>query len=308
MWPCSMARLCSRVASPGGSAPWPGVPLLAPVTPPPPAAARRPGAARRAALVPHGRRRAGCRHAGLVGPAPRAPAPAAARRPGQALPRRRHVGRLLRLRARAPWRGRGRRRRPGGPVGHRLAARGAGRPRLRPDPQRRAAAARRLPPPAPRSSTRGSSGGAAASTTSTPPSSARSTSSSSAASSCTCATRSVPSTRCGGWSPRVGSFLSIEYIHPPVNVLGRGRPLFELRGETSDFQWWLASDRGLQQLLKVAGFDIDRMSPYFLLRPGDALPAAHAAHDHQARPREPGAQLPVDARRAPWAVTCTAPT
>ena len=65
-----------------------------------------------------------------------------------------------------------------------------------------------------------------------------------------------------------GSFLSIEYLHPPVNVLGRGRPLFELRGETSDFQWWLASDRGLQQLLKVAGFDIDRMSPYFLLRPG----------------------------------------
>ena len=65
-----------------------------------------------------------------------------------------------------------------------------------------------------------------------------------------------------------GQFLSIEYLHPPVNVLGRGRPLFELRGETSDFQWWLASDRGLQQLLTVAGFDIDRLSPYFLLRPG----------------------------------------
>ncbi len=65
-----------------------------------------------------------------------------------------------------------------------------------------------------------------------------------------------------------GQFLSIEYLHPPVNVLGRGRPLFELRGETSDFQWWLASDRGLKQLLKVAGFDLDRESPYFLLRPG----------------------------------------
>ncbi len=65
-----------------------------------------------------------------------------------------------------------------------------------------------------------------------------------------------------------GRFLSIEYLHPPVNVLGRGRPLFELRGETSDFQWWLASDRGLQQLLKVSGFAIERMSPYFLLRPG----------------------------------------
>jgi tRNA (mo5U34)-methyltransferase len=66
-----------------------------------------------------------------------------------------------------------------------------------------------------------------------------------------------------------GHFLSIEYIHPPVNVLGRGRPLFELRGETSDFQWWLASDRGLQQLLKVAGFDIEQMSRHFLLRPGE---------------------------------------
>ena len=66
-----------------------------------------------------------------------------------------------------------------------------------------------------------------------------------------------------------GRFLSIDYIHPPVNLLGRGRPLFELRGETSDFQWWLASDLGLQQLLKVAGFDIEQMSPHFLLRPGE---------------------------------------
>jgi len=66
-----------------------------------------------------------------------------------------------------------------------------------------------------------------------------------------------------------GRLLLIDYIHPPVNVLGRGRPLFELRGEGSDFQWWLASDRGLQQMLKVAGFDIDELSDHFLLRPGD---------------------------------------
>lgn len=66
-----------------------------------------------------------------------------------------------------------------------------------------------------------------------------------------------------------GSFLSVDYLHPPVNVLARrGRPLFELRGETSDFQWWLASDAGLRQLLKVGGFAIDAVSPYFLLRPG----------------------------------------
>jgi tRNA (mo5U34)-methyltransferase len=65
-----------------------------------------------------------------------------------------------------------------------------------------------------------------------------------------------------------GRFLSVEFLHAPVNVLGRGRPLFELRGESSDFQWWLASDRGLRQLLKVGGFDIDEVSPYFLLTPG----------------------------------------
>jgi tRNA (mo5U34)-methyltransferase len=69
-----------------------------------------------------------------------------------------------------------------------------------------------------------------------------------------------------------GHLLLADYIHPPVNVLGRGRPLFELRGEGTDFQWWLASDRGLQQLLKVGGFDIERMSKPFLLRPGEHYP------------------------------------
>jgi tRNA (mo5U34)-methyltransferase len=69
-----------------------------------------------------------------------------------------------------------------------------------------------------------------------------------------------------------GHLLLADYIHPPVNVLGRGRPLFELRGEGNDFQWWLASDRGLQQLLHVAGFTVDRASKHFLLRPGTHYP------------------------------------
>jgi tRNA (mo5U34)-methyltransferase len=73
-------------------------------------------------------------------------------------------------------------------------------------------------------------------------------------------------------APAGGQLLAVDYIHPPVNVLGRGRPLFELRGEGNDFQWWLASDRGLQQLLKVAGFSIDEMSRHFLLRPGSHYP------------------------------------
>ena len=67
-----------------------------------------------------------------------------------------------------------------------------------------------------------------------------------------------------------GQFLSADYLHPPVHLLGRrGRPLFELRGETSDFQWWLASDAGLRQLLHVGGFTVDQASKYFLLRPGE---------------------------------------
>ncbi|MGK2947039.1 MAG: class I SAM-dependent methyltransferase [Acidimicrobiales bacterium] len=66
-----------------------------------------------------------------------------------------------------------------------------------------------------------------------------------------------------------GSFLSVDYVHPPVDLLARrGRPLFQLRGEGSDFQWWLASDAGLRQLLHVGGFAIDEVSKYFLLRPG----------------------------------------
>ena len=66
-----------------------------------------------------------------------------------------------------------------------------------------------------------------------------------------------------------GSFLSVDYVHPPVDLLARRRrPLFQLRGEGSDFQWWLASDAGLRQLLHVGGFAVDEVSKYFLLRPG----------------------------------------
>lgn len=66
-----------------------------------------------------------------------------------------------------------------------------------------------------------------------------------------------------------GELLSIDYIHPPVNLIARRRPVFELRGQGSDFQWWLASDAGLRQLLTVAGFEIEEISKPFLLRPGE---------------------------------------
>lgn len=67
-----------------------------------------------------------------------------------------------------------------------------------------------------------------------------------------------------------GQLLSADYVHPPVNLRAGRRPLFELRGEGADFQWWLASDAGLRQLLKVGGFEIQEVSKYFLLRPGEA--------------------------------------
>lgn len=69
-----------------------------------------------------------------------------------------------------------------------------------------------------------------------------------------------------------GFLLNADYLHPPVNLLSRRRPLFELRGEGADFQWWLASDAGLRQLLHVGGFDVLDASKYFLLRPGSGAP------------------------------------
>lgn len=67
-----------------------------------------------------------------------------------------------------------------------------------------------------------------------------------------------------------GHLVSIDYVHPPLEVIGRSRPCFELRGESSDFQWWLANSAGLRRLLHVGGFEADATSPRFLLRFGAA--------------------------------------
>lgn len=65
-----------------------------------------------------------------------------------------------------------------------------------------------------------------------------------------------------------GQFLCADFLHLPAQLLSFGRPLFELRGIGGDFQWWMASDHGLRQLLHVGGFEIQEISPFFLLRPG----------------------------------------
>lgn len=65
-----------------------------------------------------------------------------------------------------------------------------------------------------------------------------------------------------------GQLLSIDHLHPPVQLLSRRRPLFQLRGMGTDFQWWLPNDAGARHLLHVGGFAVERTSPYFLLRHG----------------------------------------
>jgi tRNA (mo5U34)-methyltransferase len=77
-----------------------------------------------------------------------------------------------------------------------------------------------------------------------------------------------------------GHLLVADFIDTAVNIQSLRRPIFKLRGEGSDFQWWLASEAGLRQLLHVGGFTIEEVSPYFLLRFGPALGADHKPRLH----------------------------
>jgi tRNA (mo5U34)-methyltransferase len=67
-----------------------------------------------------------------------------------------------------------------------------------------------------------------------------------------------------------GSLVVAEHVHAPLTLRSRRHPLFELRGEGLDFQWWLGNDRGIRQLLNVGGFEIVEVSRYFVLRFGGA--------------------------------------
>lgn len=68
-----------------------------------------------------------------------------------------------------------------------------------------------------------------------------------------------------------GQLIVADYVHTPLMVRSRRRPLFELRGEGPDFQWWVGNDRGNRQLLQVSGFNIEKVSRYFVLRFGPEL-------------------------------------
>lgn len=67
-----------------------------------------------------------------------------------------------------------------------------------------------------------------------------------------------------------GSLVVAEFVHAGLTLRSRRHPLFELRGEGVDFQWWLGNERGIRHLLKVGGFDVEEISRYFVLRFGGA--------------------------------------
>ena len=113
-----------------------------------------------------------------------------------------------------------------------------------------------------------------------------------------------------------GQLLVADEMLLQTQLISRKRPLFQLRGMGRDFQWWLANEAGMRQMLHVGGFTIDRTSPPFLLRPGtpprpslqpkalarrlaqygftrDATPGAHLQKAYLATPRFRGpADLP----------------
>ena len=85
-------------------------------------------------------------------------------------------------------------------------------------------------------------------------------------------------------SVTAGALLSVDSVHAQLSLLTRRRPLFELRGETADFQWWLASEAGLRHLLHVGGFNVEQSSRPFLLRPGPTHRPDHGrVKDHARR-------------------------
>jgi hypothetical protein len=65
-----------------------------------------------------------------------------------------------------------------------------------------------------------------------------------------------------------GQLLVADEVLLQTELISRKRPLFQLRGMGRDFQWWLANEAGMRQMLHVGGFTVERTSPRFLLRPG----------------------------------------
>ena len=240
----------------------------------PPARARR---WRRPALVSLHRGGARGGHPGAVRPAPGGRPASVARGPRPALPGRRHRGRLLRLRARAAGGRRGGGRRPGraralglGAQCRRAAARSTCATSSAPRPGRLSGS--RTSCWAPRCASRRERLRRSA-----PRRSGSSTSWSAAACCCTCATpceRWRRSARCAR-----GQLLCTDQVDLGRSLWAPRSPLFRLDGTSGITQWWLPNAAGHRQMLRAAGFELERESRALLdsLRSGPSSAAATSA-------------------------------
>jgi tRNA (mo5U34)-methyltransferase len=68
-----------------------------------------------------------------------------------------------------------------------------------------------------------------------------------------------------------GEFLSSEQISPPLSLLGRRRPLAQLRGGVR-CQWWIPNQAGHRLMVESAGFEIERTTRPYSIELGEGHP------------------------------------
>ena len=72
-----------------------------------------------------------------------------------------------------------------------------------------------------------------------------------------------------------GQFLSMEQVHLPLSLLLPKKPVAFLKGIGQDVQWWIPNAAAHKQMLRSAGFEIERSSGRVKAGPyGPANPAA----------------------------------
>ena len=74
-----------------------------------------------------------------------------------------------------------------------------------------------------------------------------------------------------------GSFLSAEQIDLPMTLRARRRPVATLNGVGSMCQWWVPNRMGHLQMLRSAGFGVDRVSRPYAIPYGAGHPARSGA-------------------------------
>lgn len=68
-----------------------------------------------------------------------------------------------------------------------------------------------------------------------------------------------------------GQFLSAEQINPELTMMGRGRPLAQLRGGDR-VQWWIPNVAAHRRLLAAAGFEVEASSKPYAIPLGKGHP------------------------------------